>query len=93
MLIALDFDGTYTESPELWDLFIAAAKKRGHDVICCTMRHETTEGEDVKKALIGKVSRIVFTSRKNKIDALRAIGLSPKIWIDDSPGWIFRDAL
>lgn len=93
MLIALDYDGTYTEHPELWDDFIKTAKFLGHRVICCTMRHETTEGREVKDALGDKVERIVFTGRVSKATALLAIGLKPNIWIDDSPHWIFQDAL
>lgn len=93
MLIALDFDGTYTEHPELWDGFISAARTAGHTVICCTMRHEETEGADVWSALRGKVDRIVFTGRIAKAEALRACGIRPNVWIDDAPHWIFQDAL
>ncbi len=30
MLIALDYDGTYTADPGLWHPFIAASRARGH---------------------------------------------------------------
>ena len=61
--IIIDFDGTYTADPELWDVFLASARERGHKLICATMRHEDLEGDEVKEALADKVDQIVFTSR------------------------------
>ena len=89
LLIAIDYDGTYTEDPKLWDAFIALATRAGHRVICCTMRYEDTEGDEVKDLLRGKVERIFFTGRKNKSEALGTHELVPDIWIDDAPHWIF----
>jgi len=43
MLIALDYDGTYTADPIFWDTFIASAQSHGHGVACITMRHEASE--------------------------------------------------
>ena len=93
LLIALDYDGTYTEDPKLWDAFIALATRAGHRVICCTMRYEDTEGDEVKDLLRGKVERIFFTGRKNKTEALGAHEVFPDIWIDDAPHWILQDAI
>lgn len=39
MIIALDYDGTYTADPALWDQFILLAIKNNHYVVCCTLRH------------------------------------------------------
>lgn len=90
MLIALDYDGTYTAHPALWDSFITSAKKAGHTIICCTMRHEQTEGDEVKLALKDKVDSIVFTGRVAKAKALNERGINPNIWIDDNPLWIYQ---
>jgi len=49
MLIVIDFDGTYTNDPALWDAFIKMAKENYHEVFCATMRYEDTEGDLVKK--------------------------------------------
>lgn len=43
MLIAIDYDGTYSADPALWDAFILSAKGRGHRVVCVTARRETEE--------------------------------------------------
>ncbi|GAB3644805.1 hypothetical protein [Ramlibacter alkalitolerans] len=88
---ALDFDGTYTEDPELWDGFIAAARSRGHEVLCVTMRHEH-EGARVRSRLEGRVDAIVYTGRKAKRPFLEGLGLAIDVWVDDSPHWVNEDA-
>jgi len=93
MLICIDFDGTYTADPELWDLFLEAAKMKGHTVVCATMRYEN-ELQPVRNMLEGKVSEIIPTSRKAKHAFVRNhLGKRPDIWIDDQPHWLFEDSL
>ncbi|OHB85686.1 MAG: hypothetical protein A2Z38_04105 [Planctomycetes bacterium RBG_19FT_COMBO_48_8] len=92
MLIAIDYDETYTRDPEFWDLVIALAVQRGHSVICATMRHEH-EGNEIILMLGKKVERIIFTGRKAKHLFLQQVGYYPSVWIDDSPHWLFQDAL
>ena len=92
MLLALDFDETYTRDPEFWNRVILYAKDRGHTVICATMRYEH-EGKDVIDALESRVEKIIFTGRKAKHGAVYAAGYMPSVWIDDSPHWIHTDAL
>ena len=92
MLIALDFDGTYTEDPYVWDRFIEVARMAGHTVYCVTMRYPS-EGGDVIDSLQDKVDKIIFTGRKAKANHLKELGLVPQVWIDDNPHWIHQDAL
>ncbi len=91
MLIAIDFDDTFTEDPILWTSFIRFAQRRGHDVICVTMRFKS-EGAEVVSALNGIVSDIHFTGRVAKRPFLTSIGISPDVWIDDEPMWIIEGA-
>jgi leucyl aminopeptidase len=91
MLLALDYDETYTRDPEFWDMMIELAKNRGHSIICATMRYER-EGADVEAALASKVEKIIYTGRKAKHGAVYAAGYMPSVWIDDSPHWIHVDA-
>ena len=91
MMLALDYDETYTEDPEFWDLVIALAVTRGHSVICATMRHEH-EGEDIVSALGHKVEKIIFTGRKAKHQFVQNAGYYPSVWIDDSPHWLYQDS-
>ena len=90
MLLALDYDDTYTRDPEFWDAVIELAKQRGHSVICATMRY-LQEGADVEAALLGKVKNFIYTGRTAKHNAVHAAGYIPSVWIDDSPHWIHMD--
>ena len=93
MLLALDFDETYTRDPLFWDKVIELATQRGHSVICATMRHDIPyEADQVRAALQGKVEAIIFTGRKAKHPAVYAEGYMPSVWIDDQPNWIHNDA-
>lgn len=81
MLIALDYDKTYTADPGLWDQFIKLAVDRGHEVRIATMRfpEESIEGLSIP---------ITYTSRKAKFGCMPA-----DIWIDDTPQYLFQDAM
>ena len=81
MLIALDYDKTYTADPALWDDFIQSAQNRGHMIKIVTMRRPN---EVIAYAPV----EVIYTSRKAKSAFCDA-----DIWIDDSPSWIFQDSL
>ncbi len=94
MLIALDFDGTYTADPELWDSFIKDMKSRGHEIIIATMRYEgEEEAEILKYGLDKKVDKIIYTNRLAKKSAVQRQYKHVDIWIDDMPEWLFEDAI
>jgi hypothetical protein len=79
MKIAIDYDGTYTMDPKLWDWFITQATLRGHEVKIVTMRRP---GEVVKNP----PCEVVYTSRTAKINSYRA-----DIWIDDQPHMVINN--
>lgn len=81
MLIALDYDKTYTADPALWDDFIQSAQDRGHVVKIVTMRRPD-------EAIIECLVDVVYTSRKAKATIVNA-----DIWIDDNPVWVYQDSL
>lgn len=85
MRIALDHDGTYTRDPLLWIPFIAEAIRRGHEVICVTMRDESERIE-------GMPCEVIYTDRKSKVAHMAGIGRPIDVWIDDSPQWLMLDA-
>jgi hypothetical protein len=94
MIFGLDFDGTYTMDPPLWDMFIAEARKSGHEVIIVTMRYEDTEAAPVLYfKLHEKANRIIYTNRKAKKSFVRMQNQTIHVWIDDQPEWLFEDAL
>jgi len=90
MIVAMDYDGTYTRNPGLWDRFMFSAMQDGHTVICCTMR-TPEEAEDVRHAM-GYGVTVYTTSRKAKKPYLAMRGIHPDTWIDDNPRWILEDA-
>lgn len=90
MIIALDYDGTYTADIELWLAFVRNAKERGHRVIVCTMRYED-EGLSIDPRLKDEVE-IFYTSRRAKKKYMRNQGIEPNIWIDDNPDWLYEDS-
>ena len=91
MLIAIDFDDTYTKDPYLWNDFLKKCKLRNHEVICVTMRFEE-EGEMLQHTIAHFVDKIYFTERQAKKPFLEKMNIKPDIWIDDSPHWILTDA-
>lgn len=91
MLIALDYDGTYTKDPDLWQKFITDAHAKNHQVILATMRYEH-EQEDMCQILTSRV-KVIFTGRQAKREFLRNLGIVPHVWIDDMPDLIVENCL
>lgn len=92
MIVSLDYDGTYTRDPQVWDQIIEVLRLQGHEVYVVTMRYEATQGQEVYEALSGKVDKIIFTERKAKKTFLRNLGILIDVWIDDIPYFILADA-
>lgn len=90
MLIALDYDDTYTRDPAMWDRFIRLAVASGHSVICVTMRHEG-ESADARES-IGQLCQVYCTGRRAKLEYMTEVGRIPDVWIDDSPMFITQGA-
>lgn len=85
MILAIDYDNTYTRDPPLWNTFIKLARKRGHIVFCVTARHED-DGEDVIEDLHNRVDWIFFTDGDYKQEWLREYrNIIVDIWIDNAP--------
>jgi hypothetical protein len=93
LLIVIDYDFTFTADPELWTEFVLSAQKKGHEVMCVTLRSHKIESEyeEVVNS-IGKFCNIIFTSRNAKKKYLMDRGIYPNIWIDDEPEHIFKSA-
>lgn len=85
MLLAIDYDKTYTADPAFWLSVIALAETRGHRFVCVTGRGENgAYGAEVKRAIAGRIP-IVFTDGAPKRAAAEQAGYKPAIWIDDLP--------
>lgn len=80
LAIALDFDGTYTADPELWQGFVLAAKQDGHEVTLVTVRYPTVGDGYPDSAAERMGIPVVYTAGRQKRAAFDA-----DIWIDDMP--------
>ena len=80
MIIALDFDETFTEDPILWTAFVDRAKTRLHTVTFVTYRQPNGDNSDIEYEAKCLGLDIVYTSGKQKQHHFKA-----DVWIDDSP--------
>lgn len=88
MKIALDYDGTVTESFDLWASFVSLFREGGHDVRIVTFRGPEDSTNDLVDFAEYCDIPIIFTSRVAKKIHCQNIGWEPTIWIDDTPSLI-----
>lgn len=84
MLIALDYDFTFTLDPEFWRDVIALGIARGHKFVCVT-------GRDVPPNFSREPTipmPVVCAGGELKFRAARRAGYMVDVWVDDSPGSI-----
>ena len=87
MLFAIDYDGTYTAAPDLWNAWIIAARRAGHSIAIVTMRHNT----DAERIPFLNVEMVIYTGRKAKIRYCEMLDIRPDVWIDDDPHGLMHD--
>lgn len=81
MIIALDYDDTYTLNPAFWREFIQNAKKHGITVYCVTWRHD---GDPVDRTL-SELVQVFYTDIKAKRQFMEKQNIYVDVWIDDNP--------
>jgi hypothetical protein len=83
MIIAIDYDFTFTNDVELFSRFIAVAQLRGHTVICVTGR---TEPPDLTREVqFPPGVKTICAGAMEKRKAAENAGYKVDIWIDDMP--------
>lgn len=90
-IICLDYDGSYTEFPELFESIINKSKSLGYKVILATMRYENEIDSGLEHVRDNLGVELWFTGRKAKQPYLEAKGITPHLWIDDKPYWLLND--
>ncbi len=85
MLIALDYDGTFTSDTGRWKEFISLMKEAGHSFVCVTSRAGTDENKQLLGEHIGKLMPIIFCNHQPKIKKCTQLGYRIDVWIDDRP--------
>jgi hypothetical protein len=86
LLIAIDYDSTFTADMPMWTRFIDHAVERGHRVVCVTARRGSMDQKtEMREALPGSVD-VFFAYDRPKRDYMHSVAkLWPDIWIDDTP--------
>ncbi|QTR52670.1 hypothetical protein [Thiothrix unzii] len=85
MLIALDYDNTWTSHPAAWPDFVHLFKGMGYEFVCVTSRGATAKNKQELSRTIGEYMPVVFCNHQPKREIARRFGFSPDIWIDDRP--------
>lgn len=93
MNIALDYDGTYTADPDLWESFIDRAYENGHYVFIVTSRHPEIDNNKVLEKLKKTTNGVIFTNYKAKRHYVESQeGIKIDVWIDNDPRGIIEDS-
>lgn len=85
MLIAIDFDDTWSADPELWLAFVASLQRRGHRAIIATARRDIIENKQELRKWVPLDIPIVFCNHNYKREECIKHGYKPDVWIDDVP--------
>ena len=91
MILALDYDQTFTEDPDGWLEVTNLLRARGHSVYGVTMRYDT-ETAGMSKKYMAACDKIFFTGRMAKQQFMAARGITVNVWIDDMPEWVLNNA-
>lgn len=83
MLIALDYDKTFTADPLFWEQVVRLGEARGHSFVCVTGRKEPLASHERPVPM-----PIVLAGSKWKRFAAEKAGYKVDVWIDDMPEMI-----
>lgn len=93
MIIAIDYDNTYTADPESFNKIIKILLDQNHQVICVTGREDAGVMAAPVMESIGKLVPVIFAGKEWKRDAAKRRGWNVDVWIDDSPEYIGKQTL
>lgn len=83
LLIAIDYDDTFTADPDLWTNFIKDVQANMHTVVCITWRHKDQLEECRRSLPEGVELHSAYGMSKKKYAKKYCLPID--IWIDDSP--------
>lgn len=85
LVVAIDYDGTFTADPQCWTAVIHCLRAAGHRVICVSARTEADGSRaELTRALPAGVP-ILLSEFGQKRQFARSRGWSVDIWIEDHP--------
>ena len=89
MLLALDFDATYTLDPDYWNKVIELTRESGHEIIMATYRHAVADWDPIMEKIDLDIH---FTDGKAKKPFLEEKGIVVDVWLDDRPLTVVEDS-
>ena len=89
MIVAFDYDGTWTRDTAAFRKIAALLTTAGHTCIMVTGRmDEHGYGNEVRVA-VGDIMPVIFAGTHEwKRDAARAAGYAVDVWIEDNPEYV-----
>jgi hypothetical protein len=87
MLIALDWDETYTCDPAFWQRFISLALNHEHDVVIVSARFRD-DIEEIRDEVDHLPVGVRATGLLPKRAYMESKGEHVDVWVDDWPEWI-----
>ncbi len=81
MIVAFDYDGTWSADPTVFAAVVAAFRDRGHVCLIVTNRGPTEGAAELARTGLP----IIFANHGPKRAAARAVGHEVDVWIDDNP--------
>ena len=87
MNIAIDYDGTYSADPFLFNAFIGLARHQGHQCFIVTGRKESEAPSAQAGEIIAGI-RVICCNGELKEKACMKRGIKIDVWIDDAPRFI-----
>lgn len=86
MIIAIDYDKTWTADPDLWQQFCELAEARNHTTVMVTGRKAWSD--DMARSGLPRGMQIIYAGDEFKQRAAEKAGVKVDVWIDDMPGTI-----
>lgn len=93
LIIAIDFDDTFTADPMLFSTFIVMGKSQGHRFYCVTNRQKTMGDTELINDYLDRFDcqmPIVFANEYGKVETMERLGIKVDIWIEDAPRTLLR---
>lgn len=89
IVIAIDFERTFTADRNLWKAFIVGAARVGHTIICVTTQRDNTKNRRQLQESFGDVfsflAEVFYTGGMPKRGYAMLHGRKVDVWIDDIP--------
>lgn len=94
MIVAIDYDDTFTLDGKMWSSVVREIKAAGHDIFMVTARRNTNENVDQINSHLDCWDcqmPIILTEGRAKRPTMEGRGIKVDVWIDDHPEGIAND--